>query len=264
MNGEVVHRLGAVVSVGAAVGCLALAVAGGRRERETKRRLATLLAVEAAVYGTGGRRNWRGGAAWARGWGGPVGAVVLGYVLVGGVWGCLVGGAAAIGVRRWWRARQPRGEAAGEEAAAAGRQLPLAADLLAACVAAGAGPVEAAGAVGESLGGPVGERLVRVAAELRLGGEPAEAWGRLGAVPGAAGLARCLERAGASGAPAAGPVGRVADRLRAERARRAEAGANRAAVLIVLPLSVCFLPAFLLLGVAPVVIGLGEGLLAGR
>jgi pilus assembly protein TadC len=102
-----------------------------------------------------------------------------------------------------------------------------------------------------------------VAAELRLGGEPTEAWGRLGVIPGAEGLARCLERAGTSGAPAAGPVARVADRLRAERARRAEAGANRAAVLIVVPLALCFLPAFLVLGVAPVVIGLADGLLAG-
>ncbi|MFI0978387.1 type II secretion system F family protein [Streptomyces sp. NPDC021093] len=262
MNGEVVHRLGVVVCAAAAVGCLAFAVAGRSREREARRRLATLLAVEAAVYGAGRRGRFRGGAEWVRGWGGPAGAVVAGYVLVGGVWGCLVGAVAAVGVRRWQRGRQPRGDAAAEDAAA-GRQLPLAADLLAACVAAGAGPREAAEAVGESLGRPVGERLARAAAELRLGGEPAEAWGRLAAIPGAAGLARCLERAGASGAPAAGQVGRVADGLRAERARRAEAAANRAGVLIVVPLSLCFLPAFLVVGVAPVVIGLGEGLLAG-
>ncbi|MFD3515910.1 type II secretion system F family protein [Streptomyces sp. NPDC058657] len=261
MNGEVVHRLGVVVSAGAAVGCLGLAVVGRRREREAKRRLAALLAVEAAMYGQ--RRTRLGGAtAWARDWAAPAAAVVAGWVVVGGVWGCLLGAAAAAGVRRWQRRRQPRGEVAAEEAAA-GRQLPLAADLLAACVASGAGPREAAEAVGASLGGPVGERLSRVAAELRLGGEPAEAWGRLGALPGAAGLARCLERAGSSGAPAAGPVARVADRLRAERARTAEAGANRAAVLIVVPLSLCFLPAFLVMGVAPVVIGLADGLLAG-
>ncbi|MFI5803732.1 type II secretion system F family protein [Streptomyces sp. NPDC051561] len=260
MNGDVVHRLGVVVSAGAAVGCLAFAVAGRRREREAKRRLATLLAVEAAMYGE--RRGLRGSVGWARGWGGPLAAVVTGYVLVGGVWGCLAGAFAAVGVRRWQRGRPSRGGVAAEEAAV-GRQLPLAADLLAACVAAGAGPREAAEAVGESLGGPVGERLAGVAAELRLGGEPAEAWGRLGAIAGAEGLARCLERAGTTGAPAAGPVARVADRLRAERARRSEARANRAAVLIVMPLSLCFLPAFLVVGVAPVVIGLAEGLLAG-
>ncbi|MFK8912377.1 type II secretion system F family protein [Streptomyces sp. YS-3] len=140
-------------------------------------------------------------------------------------------------------------------------ELPLAADLLAACLSAGAGPREAAGAVGESLDGPVGRRLAQIAAELRLGGEPAEAWGRLGEIPGAAGLARCLERAASSGAPAAGPVGRVAERCRAERARTTAARARRAGVLITGPLGLCFLPAFLAAGVAPVVIGLAGGLL---
>ncbi|SCF94997.1 Type II secretion system (T2SS), protein F, partial [Streptomyces sp. Ncost-T6T-2b] len=57
-------------------------------------------------------------------------------------------------------------------------QLPLAADLLAACVAVGAGPREAAEEVGRSIGGPVGDRLARTAVEIRLGGEPAESWGR--------------------------------------------------------------------------------------
>ncbi|MFJ6696376.1 type II secretion system F family protein [Streptomyces sp. NPDC091272] len=262
MSGEVVHRLGAVVAAGAAVGSLAFAVAGRRSEREARQRLVRLLAVEAAVYEEARRGLLRGRVGWARDWGGPAGALVAGYVLVGGVWGCLAGAVAAVGVRRWQRGRQSGGEAAAEEAAV-GRQLPLAADLLAACVAAGAGPLEAAGAVGDSLGGPVGERLSRVAAELRLGGEPAQAWGRVAAIPGAAGLARCLERAGTSGAPAAGPIGRVADGLRAERARLAEASANRAGVLIVVPLSLCFLPAFLVVGVAPVVIGLADGLLGG-
>ncbi len=261
MNGDVVHRLGVVVSAAVAVGCLAFAVTGRRREREARRRLVTLLAVEAALAGRR-RRDLGAATAWARGWGGPAAAVVAGWVLVGGVWGCLVGAMAGVGVRKWLRGRQAKGAAAAEDAAAV-RQLPLAADLMAACVAAGAGPGEAARTVGESLGGPVGERLAHAAAELRLGGEPAQAWGRLGAVPGAAGLARCLARSGLSGAPAAGPVARVADGLRAERARRAEAGANRAAVLIVAPLSLCFLPAFLVVGVVPVVIGLAEGLLGG-
>ncbi len=142
--------------------------------------------------------------------------------------------------------------------------LPLAADRLAACVSAGAGPREAAEAVGDSLGGPVGERLARTAAELRLGGEPADAWGRLGAIPGAAGLARCLERAGATGAPAADPVSRLAEGLRTERAREAAARAQRAGVLMVGPVGLCFLPAFLVVGVVPVVIGLASGLMNGN
>ncbi|KIF75104.1 hypothetical protein QR77_16630, partial [Streptomyces sp. 150FB] len=92
---------------------------------------------------------------------------------------------------------------------------------------------------------------------------PADAWGRLAEIPGAADLARCLERSWSTGAPAAEPVARLAGTLRAERARRAAAGAQRAQVLITGPVGLCFLPAFLALGVAPVVIGLAGGLLNG-
>ncbi|WP_369383549.1 type II secretion system F family protein [Streptomyces sp. cg36] len=183
-----------------------------------------------------------------------------------GGWGRLGSGDpgwAGRGVPRWagrggpgWPGNGGRGRAVDVDP-----ELPLAADLLAACLSAGAGPREAAEAVGESLGGPVGRRLAEIAAELRLGGDPAEAWGRLGAIPGATGLARCLERAGSSGAPAAGPVGRVAERCRAERSRATAARARRAGVLITGPLGLCFLPAFLAAGVAPVVIGLAGGLL---
>ena len=52
-------------------------------------------------------------------------------------------------------------------------------------------------------------------------------------------------------------------RVRDALADAAEARAQRAGVLIAAPLGLCFLPAFLVLGVAPVVIGLaGEGLVA--
>ncbi|WP_308314718.1 type II secretion system F family protein [Streptomyces sp. CNQ085] len=140
-------------------------------------------------------------------------------------------------------------------------QLPITAELLAACLAAGSGPEEAAGAVGGSVGGPLGERLVRASAELRLGGDPVAVWTRLGELPGAAGLARCLERAGTTGVPAVEPVGRLAAECRARQARAATERARRAAVLVTGPLGLCFLPAFLLAGVVPVVIGLARSLL---
>ncbi|MFJ2113154.1 type II secretion system F family protein [Streptomyces sp. NPDC087850] len=241
----------------AAVWALGLAVVAGRRERRARGRLVALLGE-----GHRRRRPPLPVARWARCWGPPLGAVIVGWALVGGVAGWAVGCAGAYGVRRWLRTRAPDAAArTGAEEVA--RQLPLAADLLAACVTAGAGPREAAEAVGESLGGPVGDGLARTAAELRLGGEPAEVWGRFGRIPGAAGLARCLERAGATGAPAAEPVTRLAEGFRAERSRNAVARAQRAQVLITAPVGLCFLPAFLAVGVAPVVIGLAGGLLNG-
>lgn len=187
-----------------------------------------------------------------------VGAVGVGWALVGGVPGALAGLAAGVVVWRRRRGSRPVEEYDAMEAA---RQLPLAADLVAACVAAGAGPVDAARAVGESLEGPVGERLAQGAAEVRLGGEPAAAWRDVGAIPGAGALARLLERAGDSGAPAAAPVARLAKDCRAERARAATAGARRAGVLMAAPVGLCFLPAFIAVGVLPVVIGLAGGLL---
>jgi pilus assembly protein TadC len=188
------------------------------------------------------------------------GAVCTGYALVGGALGGLLGVLCGGGV--WWWQRRP---APVEEfdVAGAARELPLAADLLAACIAAGADPVTAARVVGESLAGPVGRRLAWGAAELRLGGEPAEAWCRLAAIPGARPLARLLERAGDSGAPAAAPVARLAARARAEWSRSAAATARRAAVLITAPVGLCFLPAFITVGIVPIFLGLAGGLLRG-
>ncbi|MFD9539609.1 type II secretion system F family protein [Streptomyces sp. NPDC060022] len=268
MNGlpEEVHRLGVAGAVLGAAVYVALALAGRRQERAIRGRGALLLAVCSGSP----RRVWRFRGVKDRSralrWAVLLGVWATGWILVGGPAGWGAGLAAAYGMWRWQRTGQSR-EAGAREAAEATvvtRQLPLAADLLAACISAGAGPREAAEAVGESMGGPVGDRLARTAAEIRLGGEPADAWGRFGEIPGAGPLARCLERAGVTGAPAAESVSRLADEMRAERASAAVARAQRAGVLITAPVGLCFLPAFLAVGVAPVVIGLATGLLHGN
>ncbi|WP_242581776.1 type II secretion system F family protein [Streptomyces sp. MST-110588] len=197
----------------------------------------------------------------AREWSAPVGAALAGLVLVGGAIGAVVALCVAYGGWRWQR--RTRATAAERTRQAAVRaELAPAADLLAACLAAGAGPREAAGAVGRSLDGPVGERLRQVAAELRLGGDPPVAWARFAALPGAEELARSMERAGISGAPAVDAVSRAAAELRAEWARATAARARRAGVLVTAPLAGCFLPAFLAVGLLPVLIGLAHTLLA--
>lgn len=258
MAGSAVHSFGLVGALVCTAVCVTAAVVGRRRERAVRRRGALLLGV-----GVGKRRRWRPGVdAWVRQWAAPLGAAAVCWVLVGGMPGAAVAAAAAYGIwrrQRSWRTRDA--SRAGPEAAVVLGQLPLAADLLAACLTAGAGPREAAEAVGESMGGPVGDRLAGAAAEIRLGGEPAEAWGRFAEMPGAAQLARCLDRAGTTGAPAAEPVARLAETMRAERSSAAVARAQRAGVLITAPVGLCFLPAFLAIGVAPVVIGLATGLL---
>lgn len=139
--------------------------------------------------------------------------------------------------------------------------LPLAADLMAATLRSGAPPEHAARTVGEALGGPVGVRLVRVANALRLGAPAGQAWEHVVDVPGGERLARTATRSADSGAALAAALDRLADELRAARAAAADAATRRAAVLVMLPLGLCFLPAFLLTGVVPVVISLLSGVL---
>ncbi|MFI8499049.1 type II secretion system F family protein [Streptomyces sp. NPDC085524] len=257
MGGLAVHRLGMTLCLALVALCVLAAVVAGMRVRAARRRIAVLLGAVPGPRRPAAPFRMRGVAGWA----GPAGALLAGWVLVGGVAGAAVGAVAAFGVRRWGTWERPP---AGVDTREAERQLPFAADLLAACLAAGAGPVEAAEVVGESLGGPLGERLARAGAELRLGGEPGAGWGRLAEIPGARPLADCLERAARTGAPAAEPVSRLASHLRADRARRAGARAQRAAVLVTAPVGLCFLPAFLAIGVAPVVIGMASGLLSNN
>lgn len=253
MSGEVVHSLGIILSVLAAAACAAGGVIGARRERAAGRRLRALLGTPPEASGLP-VLPWRPQV--LRPWL-PVAGAGLGVaVLLGGVPGGLAGAAAAYGIRRFQR--RPRPAAGPASRAGEASQLPLAADLIAACLAAGAGPREAADAVGRSLGGPLGDALTRIAAELRLGADPAACWARLGSHD----LGRCLERASSTGIPPVGEVSRLAAAYRAERSRAAVARARRAGVLATAPLGLCFLPAFLLVGVAPVVMGLAGPILA--
>ncbi|WP_250401330.1 type II secretion system F family protein [Streptomyces cellostaticus] len=258
MSGEVVHRLGAGLMVLLGAGWAVRRLFMARRRRRARRRAADLLAP---VQARPGPRFEVGDT--VRRWLPVVGAMCGAWVLVGGAAGAVVALAVGAGL---WRRRLRRSEADPAEevdGALAARQLPLAAELLAACIAAGAGPVIAAQAVGEALGGPVGDALDRGAAEVRLGGEPRDAWRRLAGLPGAGPLARLLARADESGLPAAGPVARLASDARAEWARAATARARRAGVLVSAPVGLCFLPAFIAIGVLPVVIGLAGGVMGG-
>ncbi|MGW1172810.1 type II secretion system F family protein [Kitasatospora sp. NPDC002543] len=179
-------------------------------------------------------------------------------VLLGGGSGLAVGVLLAVGVHRWSAgARTPADRAEAREEELLVRQLPLGAELLAACLGSAALPSEAVSAVGRSVGAPLGPRLVAIGAELALGAPPELCWRRLGEQhPSLAPLARCLERSSLGGVPAAGPLIGLAQGQRAAAARAAHARVRRAAVLATAPLGLCFLPAFVLIGVVPVVVGI--------
>jgi pilus assembly protein TadC len=172
--------------------------------------------------------------------------------LIGHWWGVPVGVAAGFGAARYLRGREPAEVREAKLRAVA--DLPLCADLLAAVLRAGAPVDRAAFAVADALGGPLGERLERTARSLRLGAGPAEAWAHLSDVPGAERLVAAAIRSSASGGALAGALTRLTDDLRADRGVAAEAAAQRAGVLIVLPLGLCFLPAFVLAGLMPVLV----------
>ncbi|WP_425425887.1 MULTISPECIES: type II secretion system F family protein [Amycolatopsis] len=129
-------------------------------------------------------------------------------------------------------------------------------DLFAACLRAGLPIPTALSAVTGDLTGPDADALRATANLLRLGASPAEAWAPARAGPGTAELARAAERTARSGSALADVAEELADRLRAALVDEAEAKAQRAGVLIAGPLALCFLPAFLCFGVAPVVLGL--------
>ena len=258
MSAEVVHRLGVAMGIVVALGWVVRWLDTVRRRRRMRQRLAEVLTRPVRTEISRPRvqevlRRWLPEAA----------VVCAGWTVGGGVVGLGLG-LAGVAVLWWWRRKQRATDSMSEaDARAAARLLPLAADLLAGCIAAGAGPVIAAQAVGEALDGPVGGALARGAAEVRLGGEPSDAWRMLASAPGADALARLLERADVSGLPAAVPVARIAADARADWARAGTARARRAAVLVAAPVGLCFLPAFIAVGIVPVVIGLAGGALGG-
>lgn len=122
-------------------------------------------------------------------------------------------------------------------------------DLLAACLKAGLPVPTAIRAVGIA-------ELSRTAELLVLGADPVAAWGPALDRPETAALARAARRTARSGAALARQAAELAERTRAGAVDQAEARAQRAAVAVAAPLALCFLPAFLCLGVLPVVLGL--------
>ncbi|SDJ52127.1 Type II secretion system (T2SS), protein F [Actinokineospora alba] len=129
-------------------------------------------------------------------------------------------------------------------------------DLLAACLSSGMAVPAAIRAVAADLPEQAGQALRDTADLLALGGDPVEAWSLALECPATAGLARGARRTARSGAALAGVARALAVEARARTGEAAEARAQRAAVLISGPLALCFLPAFLCLGVVPIVLGL--------
>lgn len=186
--------------------------------------------------------------------GASAGLVLMATGVLSGLWGgglaIVVGAGVVIAVGRLGSADEASVRV---ELASA---LPVICTQLAVCLEAGLPLRNAVAVLGECLGGEPGRVLRRLDAAVRLGVPEDQAWAEVGERhPELAGLARELRHA-ASGGVALAPALRLhAGEARAAVRSDAESRARRAGVSIVLPLAVCFLPAFLLVGVVPVVGG---------
>lgn len=192
----------------------------------------------------------------------PIACVALGIVVavaVGGAAGIVAGAAIAVIGPRLLARMETRGQRQRRELLE--RQAPMAADLLAACLASGATARDSARAVARAVGDPIRGPLDRLTGALDLGADPANAWRALAVEPCLQPIARAGARSAQSGAPLAALLAAAADEQRDVARSRAEAAARASGVRSVAPLVACFLPAFILIGIVPVVASLALPLL---
>ncbi len=190
-----------------------------------------------------------------------LGVAVGAWLLVGGVPGAVAAPVAAAAC--WWVTGRMEPAAVRRRRARLAAAVPHVVDLMAACLGAGLSPTSALEHVADAVGPPAHDELVAVSARLRLGVDPGTVWRDLAHHPQLGGLGRALARAVESGASVADAMERLSDDLRRASRADVESRARAVGVKAAVPLGVCLLPAFVLVGVVPLVAG-AVGVLAGR
>ncbi|MGH3545001.1 MAG: type II secretion system F family protein [Mycobacteriales bacterium] len=194
----------------------------------------------------------RPGVRWAvAGLAGVVAGWMVGAPVLAVVVGCATAAAVIIGARQLGDADARRLDHAWLD------QLPYALVLLSGVLSSGAATAQALSVVGRAVGDRLGASL-RVVGTAMVQGEPIPvAWQRgMAQTPLTAPLLRALRRSDTSGAALAGTCRRLAGQLREHAHTEATAAASRCSVWMIAPLMCCFLPAFVLLGVVPVIVGI--------
>ena len=183
-------------------------------------------------------------------------------VLTGSILGALTGllglGLAFAG-RRWTAVLVHRAEV--ESAASSGAEqtsnvppvdTALVLELLAAQLRAGLAPLAALGTLAEALNS---RPLYTVCQRLQMGSGWGSAWS--GSAAGTFGELRdALAPAYTGGAPSTALLLSLADAHRLSERRAAERAAGKLSVALVVPLGLCSLPAFICLGIVPIIISL--------
>jgi pilus assembly protein TadC len=141
------------------------------------------------------------------------------------------------------------------------RSMPLTLDLLAAVLRSGQPIPAALTHVLPVADGKLERQLREVAGLLRFGADAKTAWRDAADDVLLAPVAATAIRSSESGIRLADGFERLAEQLRSEQRAAAVVRAHRAGVWTMAPLGLCFLPAFVCLGVIPVIAGMGSTLL---
>lgn len=166
-----------------------------------------------------------------------------------------IAAAAVVGllVHRWVGGLESAGHKARRDQI--NRDLPFAVDLVVAALAAGRPPGQVLRLVGEAVGGPLDQELQSISARLDLGADPVEVWKDMTEHPDLAVLGRSFARAHQSGASMTTVLDHCAQDLRRQRRAALQQRARSVGVRTAAPLGACFLPAFILVGIVPTIVG---------
>lgn len=184
----------------------------------------------------------------------------LGWVFAGTAAGLSVGAAAGTSAAIWL---VKRAHPDGKDQRRLAREFPLVLSFLALVVESGSPLRSAAAVVSEVCDNTNAERLRAVLARCEVGFTDGEAWRTLVDDPVWGDVARELARCVDSGAALGEVLRSAATQAAKTEAAREIAKARSVGVASTLPLVCCFLPAFLLVGVVPIIGGLVTGYLAG-
>ena len=176
-----------------------------------------------------------------------------GWAMVGGTLGMMVAGACGAAV--WVVLGRTEAPAVVRRREELVEDLPIAVGLLGSCLEAGAAPEAALVSDSKALGGPVGDELLAMQHRLELGVDPAQVWRAVAAHPQLSPLGRAVGRAHDTGAPIGIAVHQLAEELRDQARAEVETRARSIEVKAAAPLGLCLLPAFVVLGVVPMVVG---------
>lgn len=157
----------------------------------------------------------------------------------------------------WTLRRRRRFAVARREREAAESAMPDAIELLVLCVRAGCSPTQAVVELVARAPPPLRSLFAAVELQLHRGRTLADALGALAERAGPLGreLARTIAAADRDGLPLAPVLDRLVGDARTARRRLGDAAARRLPVRLTFPLVTCTLPSFVLLTIAPAVLG---------